>query len=101
MHERLERAGHLVVAPDVVVALRDLELEGREHVRGRPLVQVEHILFEPRLRAFGGAETVVGLTQRFKLIPEKRGLYVQPQADAARSNVLSFTPPVPSYVYGW
>jgi len=39
----------------------------------------------------GGAETVVGLTSRFKIIPDKRGLYVQPQA--AQSNVLSFRPP--------
>jgi len=43
----------------------------------------------------GGAETVVGLTNRFKLIPEKRGLYNQPQADAAHGNVLSFAPPEP------
>ena len=38
----------------------------------------------------GGAETVVGLTSRFKLIADKRGLYVQPQSGATPSNVLSF-----------
>jgi chemotaxis protein methyltransferase CheR len=43
----------------------------------------------------GGAETVVGLTSRFKLVPEKRGLYVQPQPGAAQSNVVSFSPPEP------
>ena len=41
----------------------------------------------------GGAETVVGLTSRFKLITEKRGLYVQPQASVAPGNVVSFNLP--------
>jgi chemotaxis protein methyltransferase CheR len=40
--------------------------------------------------ALGGAETVVGLTNRFKLIADKRGLYVQPQTGAMHTNVLSF-----------
>ena len=31
----------------------------------------------------GAAETVVGLTDRFKIVPDKRGLYV-PTANAAR-----------------
>ncbi len=42
----------------------------------------------------GGAETVVGLTQRFKLIAEKRGLYAQPQPGAAPGTVVSFSSPV-------
>ena len=41
----------------------------------------------------GGAETVVGLTARFKLIAEKRGLYVQAQNAAYSTNVLSFSQP--------
>jgi chemotaxis protein methyltransferase CheR len=41
----------------------------------------------------GGAETVVGLTTRFKLIAEKRGLYVQAQNAAYNTNVLSFGQP--------
>ena len=41
----------------------------------------------------GGAETVVGLTSRFKLITEKRGLYVQPQASVAPGNIVSFNLP--------
>ena len=46
----------------------------------------------------GGAETVVGLTDRFKPFPDKRGVYAQPggmistQRDSA-SNVVSFTAP--------
>jgi chemotaxis protein methyltransferase CheR len=39
----------------------------------------------------GGAETVVGLTDRFKPIPDKRGVYGQP--GGAASNVISFAPP--------
>jgi chemotaxis protein methyltransferase CheR len=39
----------------------------------------------------GGAETVVGLTDRFKPIPDKRGVYGQPAG--AASNVISFAPP--------
>lgn len=44
----------------------------------------------------GGAETVVGLTSRFKLIADKRGLYVQSNAGAAPSNVVSFGTPEPA-----
>jgi chemotaxis protein methyltransferase CheR len=44
----------------------------------------------------GGAETVVGLTNRFRPIPDKRGVYGQPGGkifkDAAASNVISFAP---------
>jgi chemotaxis protein methyltransferase CheR len=45
----------------------------------------------------GGAETVVGLTDRFKPIPDKRGVYGQP-GGMADSNVLSFSarPAVPA-----
>lgn len=42
----------------------------------------------------GGAETVVGLTDRFRPIPDKRGLYAQPGGmPAASTNVVSFTAP--------
>ncbi len=46
----------------------------------------------------GGAETVVGLTGRFKPIPSLRGVYGQPggafsQGIAAEGNVISFSPP--------
>jgi chemotaxis protein methyltransferase CheR len=44
----------------------------------------------------GGAETVVGLTSRFKLIADKRGLYAQSNASAAPSNVVSFSAPEPA-----
>jgi chemotaxis protein methyltransferase CheR len=43
----------------------------------------------------GGAETVVGLTNRFKPIPEKRGLYGQPGGAPLAGNVISF-PPAPA-----
>jgi hypothetical protein len=36
---------------------------------------------------------VVGLTSRFKLIADKRGLYVQPEHAAFSTNVLSFSSP--------
>jgi chemotaxis protein methyltransferase CheR len=43
----------------------------------------------------GGAETVVGLTERFKPVPGKRGVYAQPGA-APESNVihLNAAPPI-------
>jgi chemotaxis protein methyltransferase CheR len=41
----------------------------------------------------GGAETVVGLTTRFRPIAEKRGLYVQAQNAVYNTNVLSFNQP--------
>ena len=44
----------------------------------------------------GGAETVVGLTSRFKLIADKRGLYAQSNASAAPNNVVSFNTPEPA-----
>jgi chemotaxis protein methyltransferase CheR len=43
----------------------------------------------------GGAETVVGLTNRFKPIPEKRGVYGQPGGAPLAGNVISF-PPAPA-----
>jgi chemotaxis protein methyltransferase CheR len=41
----------------------------------------------------GGAETVVGLTSRFKPITDKRGLYVHAQNVTYNTNVLSFKQP--------
>jgi chemotaxis protein methyltransferase CheR len=41
----------------------------------------------------GGAETVVGLTDRFKPIPNKRSLYGQPGGMVADGNVVSFSAP--------
>jgi chemotaxis protein methyltransferase CheR len=38
--------------------------------------------------ALGGAETVIGLTDMFKAIPERRGLYARNLAPAARQNVV-------------
>jgi chemotaxis protein methyltransferase CheR len=43
----------------------------------------------------GGAETVVGLTNRFKPIPDKRGLYGQPGGAPLAANIISF-PPAPA-----
>ena len=45
----------------------------------------------------GAAETVVGLTDRFKMIPDKRGLYV-PSANTSRLPPLSTTRPGPRLV---
>jgi chemotaxis protein methyltransferase CheR len=41
----------------------------------------------------GGAETVVGLTDSFKPMRDKRGLYTRPAGIAAESNVLRFNAP--------
>lgn len=38
--------------------------------------------------ALGGAETVIGLTEMFKAIPERRGLYARNLIPAARQNVV-------------
>ena len=40
----------------------------------------------------GGAETVVGLTDRFKPIPDKRGVYGQAQNAAYSTNVAELQP---------
>jgi len=41
----------------------------------------------------GGAETVVGLTPRFKPVPDQRGVYAQPGSNSvASSNVIRFAP---------
>jgi chemotaxis protein methyltransferase CheR len=49
----------------------------------------------------GGAETVVGLTERFRPVPDKRGIYAQPAGAAQRSatsygNVIAFSAPLKS-----
>ena len=41
----------------------------------------------------GGAETVVGLTERFKPVPDKRGIYGQPGGTAPAGNVVNFSAP--------
>jgi chemotaxis protein methyltransferase CheR len=48
----------------------------------------------------GGAETVVGLTDRFKPVPDTRGLYGQPGGMAPVGNVVRFTPPAPTAAAG-
>ncbi len=49
----------------------------------------------------GGAETVVGLTTRFKPVPDKRGVYAQPGAAGIASNIISFSaPPAKAAVAG-
>jgi chemotaxis protein methyltransferase CheR len=45
----------------------------------------------------GAAETVVGLTDRFKMVPDKRGLYV-PNSGAPALSVASVARPVPRLV---
>jgi chemotaxis protein methyltransferase CheR len=45
----------------------------------------------------GAAETVVGLTDRFKMVPDKRGLYA-PNAGAMRLSVASAARPAPRLV---
>lgn len=45
----------------------------------------------------GAAETVVGLTDRFKMVPDKRGLYV-PTANASRLSSLNAAKPGPRLV---
>ena len=45
----------------------------------------------------GGAETVLGVTARFKMMPDKRGLYVPATAGVpSAGNVISFGVPQPS-----
>ena len=39
----------------------------------------------------GGAETVVGLTNRFKPVADKRGVYAQPESAGPASNIISFS----------
>ncbi len=39
----------------------------------------------------GGAETVVGLTPRFKPLADRRGVYIQPGGRVSESNVVSFS----------
>jgi chemotaxis protein methyltransferase CheR len=41
----------------------------------------------------GGAETVVGLTDRFKPAPDKRGVYTRPAGVKVPGNVISFPAP--------
>jgi len=44
----------------------------------------------------GGAETVVGLTDRFRPIPDKRGIYGQAHGMAPAGNVIRFSGPPPA-----
>ena len=57
------------------------------------LERIANITDRDGFLVLGGAETVVGLTNRFRLIADKRGLYVQPENSMFSTNVLSFTLP--------
>jgi chemotaxis protein methyltransferase CheR len=61
------------------------------------LERIADVLERDGFLMLGGAETVVGLTDRFRPIPERRGVYGQPGGMAPAGNVIAFTaPPAPA-----
>ena len=73
-----------------VVFCRNVLIYFDQPTKSTVLDRIADVTDRDSFLVLGGAETVVGLTHRFKLLADKRGLYVQPQASAAQANVLSF-----------
>jgi len=78
-----------------VVFCRNVLIYFDQPTKSSVLDRIADVTERDSFLTLGGAETVVGLTSRFKLVPDKRGLYVQPPAGAAPGNVVSFNPPEP------
>ena len=75
-----------------VVLCRNVLIYFDEATKTSVLERIADVTERDGFLLLGGAETVVGLTERFKPIPDKRGLYGQPGGAACAGNVVNFTP---------
>lgn len=63
-----------------VIFCRNVLIYFDEKTKGKVLEKMAQRLEKDGFLFLGGAETVLGITDKFALMPEKRGLYVQPGA---------------------
>lgn len=66
-----------------IIFCRNVLIYFDEKNKGQILGRLSTKLEKDGFLLLGGAETVLGITDKFKLMPEKRGLYVHPDAPQA------------------
>lgn len=70
-----------------IIFCRNVLIYFDEKNKGQILGRISTKLEKDGFLLLGGAETVLGITDKFKLMPEKRGLYVHPDAPQAAAPV--------------
>ncbi|MEK7801143.1 MAG: protein-glutamate O-methyltransferase CheR [Pseudomonadota bacterium] len=75
-----------------VVFCRNVLIYFDEKTKGKILEKIAKQLENDGFLLMGGAETVLGITDKFSLMPEKRGLYIKNPATTANTT----SPPPPS-----
>jgi chemotaxis protein methyltransferase CheR len=83
-----------------LVLCRNVLIYFDQPTKVRVLERIADLTERDGFLVLGGAETVVGLTDRFKPVPDTRGLYGQPGGMAPAGNVVRFTPPAPAAAAG-
>jgi chemotaxis protein methyltransferase CheR len=83
------------LGPIDVVFCRNVLIYFDQPTKSGVLDRMADVLAPDGFLVLGGAETVVGLTDRFKPIPDKRGLY-GPPASMPASNVIRFNAAAPA-----
>ena len=80
-----------------VVMCRNVLIYFDQVTKIRVLERIADVTERDGFLMLGGAETVVGLTDRFRPVPDKRGIYAQPAGaglrGASSGNVLAFSAP--------
>jgi chemotaxis protein methyltransferase CheR len=79
-----------------VVLCRNVLIYFDQATKIRVLERIAGITERDGFLMLGGAETVIGLTERFRPVPDKRGIYSQPGGMAAAGNVIPFSVPPPA-----
>jgi chemotaxis protein methyltransferase CheR len=80
-----------------LVLCRNLLIYFSQEAKADLLDRFAHAIYKDGYLILGAAETVVGLTDSFRVVPEKRGLYM-PNAAPARSSALDTARPAPRLV---
>lgn len=73
-----------------IIFCRNVLIYFDEKTKGKVLANLAGRMEKDAFLLLGGAETVLGITDKFKLVPDKRGLYVRSDAPDALSTT---TPP--------
>jgi chemotaxis protein methyltransferase CheR len=84
-----------------VVLCRNVLIYFDQATKIRVLERIADVTERDGFLMLGGAETVVGLTERFRPVPDKRGIYAQPanggsRGAASSGNVIAFSSPLKS-----
>ena len=69
-----------------IVFCRNVLIYFDQQTKARVLGQIAEVLADDGFLVLGGAETVLGISDRFKMMPGQRGLYIHNKADHATAS---------------